>query len=195
MDAPHGFTRCKFAGLRKKRMNEDLSKIPGDDADNPKLHFDCNTTDASALAHRFNTLFSGLERAHGEYNIDQKQEDGKLTGTAVTLRQPVTDELWAQHLAGRNGIGIVPVRDDSTCLWGAIDIDQYSGLDHGRMAATVARLGFPLVTCQSKSKGCHLYLFAREPVNAGTMQDRLRDMAAKLGHGRSEERRVGKECR
>jgi hypothetical protein len=98
----------------------------------------------------------------------------------------VTDELWAQHLAGQNGIGIIPVRDDATCTFGAIDIDVYDGLDHGLMAATVARLGFPLITCRSKSGGCHLLLFASQPVDAGVMQDRLRDMAAKLGHGGAE---------
>ncbi len=139
------------------------------------------------LAARFRALFSGLERAHGAYNhIDQTREDGKRTGVAVTLREPVTDEKWAQHLAGQNGLGIIAVRDDATAVFGAIDVDQYSDLDHGRMAATVARLGLPLVTCRSKSGGCHLYLFTKQPVDAGTMQDRLREIAAKLGHGGAE---------
>ena len=166
-------------------MNEDVSKIPGADADNP--NFDCSTTDVSALAHRFHVLCSGLERAHGTYNrIGSPRDNGKCIGTPDTVRQLVTDQLWAQHLAGRNGIGIVPIRDDGTAVFGAIDIDQYSGLDHGRMAATVARLGFPLVTCRSKSGGAHLCLFTKQPVDAGRMQDKLRDMAAKLGHGEAE---------
>jgi hypothetical protein len=59
-------------------------------------------------------------------------------------------------------------------------------MDHGRMAATVARLGFPLVTARSKSGGAHLYLFTKQPIDAGTMQDKLRDMAARLGHGGAE---------
>ena len=32
----------------------------------------------------------------------------------------------------------------------------------------------------------HLFLFAKQPVGAGMMQDRLRDFAAKLGHGTAE---------
>jgi hypothetical protein len=141
----------------------------------------------SVLAPLFHALFAGLERAHGAYNrINQSREDGKLKGDAVTKREPVTDALWAQHLEGQNGLGIVPVRDDATSVFAAIDIDQYSDLDHGRIATTVARLGFPLVTCRSKSGGCHLFLFTKQPVDAGLIQDRLRDMAAKLGQGRAE---------
>src|SRR5262249_12295142 len=140
------------------------------------------------LAQRFHALFAGMERAHGTYGklTEQRPEDGKLKGEAVTKREPVTDELWEAHLAGQHGIGIIPIREDSTCVFGAIDIDVYADLDHGRIAATVARQGLPLIVCRSKSGGCHLYLFASTPVPAGKMQDRLRDLAASLGHGQAE---------
>jgi len=145
------------------------------------------TCGSKSLACRFHELFAGLERAHGTYgDLDQTREDGKRTGKAITVREAVTDELWAAHLAGKTGIGIVPIRDDASCVFGAIDIDQYADLDHARIAGTVARLELPLVVCRSKSGGCHLYLFASQPVDSGRMQDRLRDIAAKLGHGTAE---------
>ena len=81
----------------------------------------------SVLAPLFHALFAGLERAHGAYNrINQSREDGKLKGDAVTKREPVTDALWAQHLEGQNGLGIVPVRDDATSVFAAIDNDSFT---------------------------------------------------------------------
>jgi hypothetical protein len=56
---------------------------------------------SGSLAPRFHALFGGLERAHGAYNnisLDHGRGDGKRKGTAVTVREPVTDELWQQHL-------------------------------------------------------------------------------------------------
>jgi putative DNA primase/helicase len=140
----------------------------------------------SDLAGRFHTLFAGLQRAYGTYRIDQTREDGKQTGTAVTVRQPVTNELWEQHLAGVNGLGIIPIRDDNTVVFGAVDVDVYADLDHGRIASTLARMELPLIPCRSKSGGCHLFLFCKEPVPAGKVQDKLRDIAALLGHGTAE---------
>lgn len=137
----------------------------------------------------FHALFAGLERAHGAYNnitLDQERSDGKRKGIAVTKREPVTDDLWAQHLAGKYGIGIIPIRDDSTCVFGAIDIDVYADLDPARIAATVARMGLPLVVCRSKSGGVHLYAFSSAPVPAIQMQQKLQAIAARLGHGTCE---------
>jgi hypothetical protein len=142
----------------------------------------------TSLAARFHALFAGLERAHGVYNnIDQTRDDGKRTSlNPLTLRDPVTNELWEKHLTGANCIGIIPVRDDSTCVFGAIDIDVYDGLNHGYIAVQCQRLGLPLVVCRSKSGGAHLYLFCAQPTPAQKVQERLRDIAAQLGFGNAE---------
>src|ERR1035438_5975964 len=122
-------------------------------------------TSALTLARHFRALFAGMERAHGTYGkpSERREEDGKLKGAATTKREPVTDALWQEHLAGVTGLGIIPIRDDSTCVFGAIDVDVYADLDHGRVASRVLRLGFPLITCRSKSGGAHLYLFSANP--------------------------------
>ena len=153
------------------------------------MHQDNYQSGAAILAPRFRTLFAGLERAHGEYRnitVDERRADGKCKGQAITKPEPVTDALWASHLEGTTGIGIIPIRDDNTSVFGAIDIDVYADLDPGQVAATVHRLRFPLVPCRSKSGGLHLYLFASAPVSSAMMQARLKQMAAALGHTNAE---------
>lgn len=130
-------------------------------------------------------LFAGLERAYGTYKVTG-DKDGKQVGEALTLVDPVTEKLWQGHLDGVKGIGIVPIRDDSTALFGAIDIDSYKGLDYRKVIGLARQLKFPLVPCRSKSGGLHLYLFSDKPVAAGELRDRLSSMAASLGFGGSE---------
>ena len=130
-----------------------------------------------------------MERAHGSYqnvNWDKQRQDGKYKGEAVTKREPVTDELWQRHLDGKYGVGIIPIRDDSTCLFGAIDIDAYQDINHAQIAATLAKRDLPLIVCRSKFGGAHVYLFSTEPVPASQMQAKLRDIAARIGHGTAE---------
>ena len=132
-------------------------------------------------------LFSGMEEAHGEYIIDEDQSSDKKKkeGRAQTMRQPVTEALWAAHLSGEKTLGIIPIRSDSTCYWGAIDIDDYS-LDLKTFAIRVYKKELPLIPFRSKSGGCHLVVFFKEPVPAATVQSKLGEIAAMLGFGRSE---------
>lgn len=135
-------------------------------------------------AERMNELFSGLERAYGTYKIGETLESGKQVakpGGARTKKAAVTLELWQSHLDGKEAIGIVPIRDDSTCSFGAIDIDFYTDFDVPALARKIHSLNLPLNVCLSKSGGAHLYLFSAEPVSAGLMQDRLREMAKIIG--------------
>lgn len=131
-------------------------------------------------------LFAGLDRAHGAFEVTSSRGDGKQTGRADTKHLPVTLRLWERHLAGEEGLGIVPIRDDSTCVFGAIDVDVYSGLDAGALARKAGKLGLPLVPCRSKSGGVHLWLFASDPAPAVEMIARLREIAAVLGLAGSE---------
>ena len=131
-----------------------------------------------------------MTKAYGSYNniaVDNTRNDGKLKGRDIsTLRQPVTDDLWEEHLKGKNGIGIIPIREDNSACFGAIDIDVYDGLDPVQIAIKLDTLKLPLIPCRSKSGGVHVYLFARVPVAAAKMVERLRDIAVKLGYGRAE---------
>lgn len=127
--------------------------------------------------------FAGHPGVHGTHG-DPEQEPGSLKWgikrTARTLREPVTEDLWDKHLAGKRPLGIVPIREDNMCVWGSIDVDQYN-IDLLKLVAGVERMKLPLVPCRSKSGGLHLFLFLQEPEAASIVQAALRDMAAQLG--------------
>ena len=140
---------------------------------------------------RMKKLFDGLDRVYGRYRVTTVKANGKHVGEGdnVGTRIGKVDlNLWQGHLDGVQGIGIVPIRDDATCVFGAIDVDDYS-LGQMGLATIVKKvdgLGLPLVPCRTKSGGCHLYLFSSEPVEAKLFRERLAEMSAALGTAGSE---------
>lgn len=140
-------------------------------------------------AERMLRLFAGLEEAHGTHGeADRSSAKGgklEIRGSARTLREPVTVALWQKHLDGRQPLGIIPIRRDGTCWWGAIDVDLYD-LNHATMVERIERAGMPLVVCRTKSGGAHLYLFLSEPTPATEVRAKLQQLAAALGIGGSE---------
>ena len=134
------------------------------------------------IAERFLNLFQGLHRAHGQYRIDPAATgEGKVSGRAVTVLEPLTLEKWVDHLEGKLGVGSIPIRDDATCEWGAIDIDTYP-LDLPALENKLKELDIPLVPCRTKSGGAHLYLFLNSPVSADKVRSYLMRFASALGH-------------
>ncbi len=134
------------------------------------------------------TLFAGYEGQHGTHGVPDLDPNGVKWGikrTARTLKQPVTLAMWQAHLDGKRPLGIPPIRVDSTCLWGSIDIDQYD-IDLAEIVKRVDDADLPLVPCRSKSGGLHLFIFFAEPVAADVAQSVLRDIAASLGFAGSE---------
>jgi hypothetical protein len=150
--------------------------------------------DLAALAEAFFELFRGLDRAHGVYEIPQGRpgggggKKGKVEGRAATIQAPPTAELWEAHLAGERGLGIVPITDDATCNFGAIDVDKYGteAIPLEEMEARVASFKLPLLPTRTKSGGIHLYIFTRTPLPAELIRARLTEWAVALGFGGSE---------
>lgn len=136
------------------------------------------------LAQRLFTRFPGLLRAHGHYRPSGagRERDGKVEGHAETVHAPVTIELWSGHLAGVYGVGIIPIRDDATVRWGAIDIDLEKKPDLKAVAAEVEKMSLPLIACRSKSGGVHLYLFCSEDLSAELVRTKLMEWAVALGY-------------
>ena len=135
---------------------------------------------------RLAALYHGLDRAYGVYELLKKPNGGKkVQGKARTLRGTVTHELWMQHLLGTQGLGIVPIRDDATAVFGAVDIDRYD-LRIEDVEESCARLNLPLLPTRTKSGGVHLYAFASEPVPAALIKLRLEEWSVALGFGGAE---------
>ena len=135
----------------------------------------------------FMSLFKGLDRAYGLFEIiDERESDGKKLGKVKSVHGPVTSVLWELHLAGRQGLGIVPIQDDGTTYFGAIDIDVYSDLDHRAVLSKIDQANLPLIATRSKSGGLHVWIFLAEPIPAKTVRSKLQEAAALLGFGSSE---------
>lgn len=124
---------------------------------------------------RFMLLYRGNPRSFGNWNPD--------SGNSHTEKREVTFEDFKGHFMGNTGIGMVPLRDDDTCWWGAIDIDNHGKAEDTDIAgveAAVVEAGYPLIACRSKSGGVHLYLFMSEPVRAELVRRVLKMWADKL---------------
>jgi hypothetical protein len=135
------------------------------------------------------TLFEGFAGAHGTHGTQSQNavKGGKMEikKTARTVREPVTLELWQAHLDGALPLGIIPIREDGTCLWGCIDVDQYD-INLGAVVMDLKRRELPMVVCRTKSGGAHAFLFLREPAPAELLRAKLRQISASMGWGESE---------
>lgn len=129
---------------------------------------------------RFAALFRGNNRSFGQF--DPRQPDANRS--SHTKKGAYSDVEIMRHLTGATGLGIVPINDDSTCHWGAIDIDNHNDksvdLDIAAIESRVEALRLPLITCRSKSGGVHLFLFGREPLRAATVHSILKKWAKDL---------------
>lgn len=134
---------------------------------------------------RFAQLFAGRTDVYGIYIVTEQRGDGKQKGRGFTKQEPLTDAAWEAHLAGKNMLGVVPIRLDGTVGWFAGDIDVYN-IDHQALIQRVQKLELPLVVCRSKSGGAHLYCFPSSPIPAELAIRLMRDWLIKLGHPKSE---------
>jgi hypothetical protein len=131
----------------------------------------------------FSKIFDGLKTAFGTYRIDRKSQNGKSVGKAQVVKAPRNLDNWEGHLSGKgDAMGIIPINEDNSCVWGCIDIDTYP-LDHKELIIKIRKLDLPLVVCRSKSGGAHCFLFTTDWISAEQMQETLQHIAASLGYG------------
>lgn len=126
---------------------------------------------------RFMQLFRSNERSYGAY------KPPKLVQTVKG--HPIPQEAYRSHLEGDVGLGAVPIMDNGTCWWGAIDFDTHGprGRDFNiyELASKVEKFQYPLILCRSKSGGAHGYVFFAEPTPATLVRPLLTRWAQVLG--------------
>jgi len=130
---------------------------------------------------RFCFLFRGNDRSHGAYY--------PKTGKVATEHTPPSLNNFEDHLAGKVGVGVVPIMDDGNCWFGVIDIDAHGDAPDINLQQLEARIlsdQLPLVMCRSKSGGAHLYLFMAEPVPAKLVRKVLSKWSGMLGYAGTE---------
>jgi|TARA_R100000093_G_scaffold32721_1_gene17587 hypothetical protein len=134
---------------------------------------------------KFRDIFIGLEERFGYHVLDQSNGDGKKSGTSFTSSYAHTEEMWKAHLEGikfevktknkviqADSLGLCPIRSDSTCFWGAIDLDEYKP-DVKELYKKIKSLNVPFIPFKSKSGGIHVYIFLTEPVKALLLREKL----------------------
>jgi hypothetical protein len=136
---------------------------------------------------RMAQFFAGLDDRHGRYVLNGNvNADGKREGAGKNLQGGPSLEMWRDHLAGKERLGVIPIRRDGTAVFGVIDIDNKDKPDHVRIAHTLSQHSLYFPVCRSKSNAAHVYLFVKQPVPACKMRARLREIAKLIGHADAE---------
>lgn len=132
------------------------------------------------LINRFAALFQGNERSYGVYMPNAKTK-------MMTVKAAASVENVRAHLEGEQGLGSVPIMDDSKCWFGVLDIDVHGPngvhVDLIAIEEKVRKAEYPLTVCRSKSGGAHCYLFLKEPTDAVHVRASLARWATVLGYG------------
>jgi hypothetical protein len=92
-----------------------------------------------------------------------QDERGKREADYLTFHEPVTADLWQDHLEGKYVIGLRPERDDKI-KWGCIDVDPQSYKDYSskKYIDIIKNNNLPLIPVRSKSGGLHIFLFLKD---------------------------------
>lgn len=115
-----------------------------------------------SFAERFFNIYRGLDRARGKNKTSTKIDSkGKRESVNQTLHATYNVECWEKHLAGSEGLGVIPINDDAMCVWGAIDVDIYP-LNLIELEQKVKALNLPLIVVRTKSGGAHLTAFWKD---------------------------------
>jgi hypothetical protein len=125
---------------------------------------------------RFAALFQGNMRSSGRFVPPEKMHTEYAGATAEDI---------ARHLVGEVGLGVVPIMDDDTCVWAALDLDNHDtdeDLPIQRIEEQIRAKRLPLVPCRSKSGGIHCYLFLEKPQPASRVRTLMGYFAQQLGH-------------
>ena len=132
-----------------------------------------------SIAKRMMSAFEGSDVGYLVTRVKGKGTKGKTEAEYRTIHGMVTEGMINEHLEGKSGIGIVPIRKD-VCKFGVIDIDDY-GLDHKALQNNIHRLKLPLVHCRSKSGGADLCLFVNDWESCAVVRELLTEMRSALG--------------
>ncbi|MGB7291056.1 MAG: hypothetical protein WBD99_02645, partial [Thermodesulfobacteriota bacterium] len=120
------------------------------------------------LTDRFQKLFTGRVDVWGA-------EHGE------SVKQPVEQKNYFLHLIGHTSLGVYPLRDDGTCMFGAIDIDRDDPMLVQQIRGELWDIGLKQVFIErSRSKGYHLWIFLTEAVEARKIRWLLTSVLKKI---------------
>ena len=116
------------------------------------------------MQHKLLELFQGDSGQFIKVTLTGGQDErGKREADYLTFHEPVTADLWQDHLEGKYVIGLRPERDDKI-KWGCIDVDPQSYKDYSskKYIDIIKNNNLPLIPVRSKSGGLHIFLFLKD---------------------------------
>ena len=137
------------------------------------------------MIEKFRKIFDGLEERFGYHQVDSSNGEGKKSGISFTSSYAHTEEMWKAHLEGTkfevktknkiikaDSLGLCPIKSDSTCKWGAIDLDEYKP-NVKELFKKIKSINVPFIPFKSKSGGIHIYIFLTDAVPALLLREKL----------------------
>ena len=133
-------------------------------------------------ANRMADLFRGFSGGYGTYDARLLgKAEGKQKVRQFMVKEPPTIDLFKAHLSGQTPVGIYLLDDNEQLSFGAIDIDVYP-IDLGALANRLDEMSLPLIVCNSKSGGAHVYVFFESPQDPAETIDVLKAIADAIGY-------------
>ena len=132
------------------------------------------------MVDKFSEIFAGNAKGYGLYQ----------NGGHIFKHQPVTVNLYQQHLEGKISLGIVPITDKGNCRFGALDLDDHHKkpegykFDYNTLLKKIKFLKLPLTVFESKGGGAHCYLFLDQYYTADNVRHILKKFEYALGYER-----------
>jgi len=103
---------------------------------------------------------------------------GSVEGRAN--KEQVAIGHYAEHLTGKESLGIYPLLNDGTCHFAAVDVDEKDFNKALTIRKKLLNLGVNSYIAASKSKGFHVYIFAEEKFVARDIRRLLQHALGKL---------------
>ncbi len=128
-------------------------------------------------------LFQGLDRAYVLAPLTQTEtvEGQKVETKVKTVHESVVPTTFANHIEGKDNLGIIPIKDNGKVSFAVIDIDDYS-ISFPELEKKLKKLKLPLIITRSKSGGAHLYLFLEHEIKADFVVKKMKIFALALGY-------------
>ena len=139
----------------------------------------------ATYAEQFAALFKGYSTAFGTYDPRTLGGEGKQKPQHRSEKRRPKNSDFERHLSGKQPIGIYVLDDNDKVSFAAIDIDEYP-IDHAAIASKLKSWDLPLVVCNSKSGGAHLYVFFSQREDPSAVVSALESIATALGYSGTE---------
>ena len=124
------------------------------------------------------SLFRGDDSRYLKSSLTgEDDERGKKQANYITVHEPVTEDIWKQHLEGTLRLGLKPEVEDQ-CKWGCIDVDpnNYKDYSEKKYVEIIKKYNLPFVPVKSKSGGLHIFIFFTELASVSKVVEKLSEI-------------------